>query len=513
MGQFSSLAPRAVTGGGVKIGAFSAIAIGAVLSHSIAIGDHTVVGAGATALKDVPDRVVVYGTPARVIRRRNPGDSYLGEPSNRASGEGQSPTIVKSAKSLAIVPASSAEWGEYLERAQHDFFHTANYHQISECFGRGKAWLAVYGSADKFVAWPYLVQEIEGFERTADGNLRDITSVYGYAGPIGCGCDQDEAFLASAWSALVEMWRSQSIVSVFTRLHPLLGNHRWLHHLRDDGEAARLVDEGCGEGTTVAINLSASADETWNSYKRQLRQALRRLMSLSMTTTPDPDWECFDDFVRLYYKTMKRNGSSSFYVFPARQFKQLKAALGPHGSLMVTRYEGEIAAAALLIEYSGIVNVHLLATDDRFAHLSPSKLLIHEAQIWARSRGNRFLHLGGGRGSRSDDPLFRFKALFSDAFYPFYTCRWILDRSAYDDLTAERQRQSTKLRCGEMSRTHFPAYRAPFQIANVGDKQSPRAYSEETPEPVSESADERSPSPSVLLGQPRPDDPLQTKSS
>jgi sugar O-acyltransferase (sialic acid O-acetyltransferase NeuD family) len=505
MGNFSSLAPRAVTGGTVKIGAYSAVAIGAVLSHSVSIGDHTVVGAGATVLKDIPERVVAYGTPARVIRRRNPGDSYLGEAPSRSNGDGESPAIVKSAKALTILTASSSQWSEFLERAPHDFFHTSNYHQVSECFGKGKALLAVYGDLDKFVAWPYLVQEIEGFERTAAENLRDITSVYGYAGPIGYACDQDNAFLASAWDGMLEMWRSQSIVSVFTRLHPLLGNHRWLHHLRGDGEMPALVDEGCGEGTTVAVDLSASPEETWNSYKRQLRQSLRRLMSLSMSTTPDPEWRHFDDFVRLYYKTMKRNGSASFYVFPARQFKQLKAALGPHGSLMVTEHEGEVAAAALLIEYAGIVNVHLLATDERFAQLSPSKLLIHEAQIWARSRGNRFLHLGGGRGSRSDDPLFRFKALFSSAFFPFHTCRWILNQSAYDDLAAERRNQSSKLRCGEMSKTHFPAYRAPFQIANVGDKH--------ISEPFTDASDENLPGSSVVMDSSRPAEPFESKST
>ncbi|MGC1684418.1 MAG: NeuD/PglB/VioB family sugar acetyltransferase [Candidatus Acidiferrales bacterium] len=482
MGRFSSLAPRSVTGGGVKIGDYSAIAIGATISHSISIGEHTVIGAGATVLKDIPDCVVAYGTPARIIRSRNPGDSYLGEPPSRPADKPEAPAILKPFEPLTLISGSNTDaWNGYLERARHDFFHTANYHQISESFGRGKAWLAVYGSGDKFVAWPYLLQEIEGFERSSMSELRDITSVYGYTGPIACGCEHDEEFLASAWTAFVDAWRSQSIVSVFARLHPLLGNHRLLQYLRNDDGIPELVDEGRGEGKTVAINLMTSPDEVWGAYRRQLRQALRRLMTLSLTVTSEPEWESLDDFVRLYYKTMKRNGSASFYLFPVRQFRQFQSALGRHGSLMVARHEGEIVAAALLIEYSGIVNVHFLATDDRFAHISPSKFLIHEAQGWARSRGNQYLHLGGGRGSRSDDPLFRFKALFSSDYYPFYTCRWILNHEAYDDLTSERQKQATKLRSGEMSKAHFPAYRAPFRIANVGDKPIESVTREEDP--------------------------------
>lgn len=77
MGDFSSLAPRAATGGTCQIGDFTAVGIGAVLLHGIALGEHTVIGAGATVLKNVGPYCVAYGTPAREIRRRAAGDRYL----------------------------------------------------------------------------------------------------------------------------------------------------------------------------------------------------------------------------------------------------------------------------------------------------------------------------------------------------------------------------------------------------------------------------------------------------
>jgi acetyltransferase-like isoleucine patch superfamily enzyme len=82
LGSYSSLAPGARLGGRVVIGEFSAIGIGAVIREGITIGNHTVVGAGSTVLRDLPSHVVAYGTPARVIRQRNPGDSYL-DPHNQ----------------------------------------------------------------------------------------------------------------------------------------------------------------------------------------------------------------------------------------------------------------------------------------------------------------------------------------------------------------------------------------------------------------------------------------------
>jgi sugar O-acyltransferase (sialic acid O-acetyltransferase NeuD family) len=75
LGEFSCLQPNAATGGNVGIGAFSAVSMGASVIHGVTIGSHTVVGAGSTVLSDIPDFVVAYGTPCRVIRRRQPEDT------------------------------------------------------------------------------------------------------------------------------------------------------------------------------------------------------------------------------------------------------------------------------------------------------------------------------------------------------------------------------------------------------------------------------------------------------
>ncbi len=77
MGEFASLAPRASTGGNCRIGAHSAIGIGAVVLQGVTIGEQTVLGASATALHDIASFTVAYGTPARSIRTRGPGDDYL----------------------------------------------------------------------------------------------------------------------------------------------------------------------------------------------------------------------------------------------------------------------------------------------------------------------------------------------------------------------------------------------------------------------------------------------------
>lgn len=75
--DFASLAPGATTGGYCRIGQYSAICIGAVLSDGIHIGEQSVIGAGSLVMKSIESFVVAYGTPAKVIRNRKPGDEYL----------------------------------------------------------------------------------------------------------------------------------------------------------------------------------------------------------------------------------------------------------------------------------------------------------------------------------------------------------------------------------------------------------------------------------------------------
>jgi len=77
LGDFVSFGPKSCTGGAAAIGSFSAICLGANVIDRITIGEHTVIGAGSTVLHNQPPCIVAYGTPARKIHDRQPGDTYL----------------------------------------------------------------------------------------------------------------------------------------------------------------------------------------------------------------------------------------------------------------------------------------------------------------------------------------------------------------------------------------------------------------------------------------------------
>jgi len=75
--SFSSLAPGVTLGGNVTVGNYTAVSIGATVKHDISIGNHALIGAGAVLLHNCGDNVIMYGVPAKEIRKRVQGEKYL----------------------------------------------------------------------------------------------------------------------------------------------------------------------------------------------------------------------------------------------------------------------------------------------------------------------------------------------------------------------------------------------------------------------------------------------------
>jgi len=75
--DFASISAGSITGGYVKIGKYSAITLGVTIMDRIEIGENTVVGSGSLVTKSLPNNVLAYGNPTKIIRNRNKGEKFL----------------------------------------------------------------------------------------------------------------------------------------------------------------------------------------------------------------------------------------------------------------------------------------------------------------------------------------------------------------------------------------------------------------------------------------------------
>lgn len=69
IGEYSEIGPGAILLGNVQIGKKCKIGAGAIILPGITLGDEVVVGAGAVVTKDVPDKEVVAGVPAKSLKK------------------------------------------------------------------------------------------------------------------------------------------------------------------------------------------------------------------------------------------------------------------------------------------------------------------------------------------------------------------------------------------------------------------------------------------------------------
>lgn len=65
--DFVHLAPGSCLSGRVRVGSGTHVGTGAVVRDGITIGAQALIGAGSVVVANIPDRVVAYGNPCRVI--------------------------------------------------------------------------------------------------------------------------------------------------------------------------------------------------------------------------------------------------------------------------------------------------------------------------------------------------------------------------------------------------------------------------------------------------------------
>jgi acetyltransferase-like isoleucine patch superfamily enzyme len=69
----------------VRIGSGSWLGHGVIVLPGVTIGEHVTVAAGSVVTRDVPDNCVVAGSPARIVRRHEPGEGWVRPLSERSA--------------------------------------------------------------------------------------------------------------------------------------------------------------------------------------------------------------------------------------------------------------------------------------------------------------------------------------------------------------------------------------------------------------------------------------------
>jgi len=329
-----------------------------------------------------------------------------------------------------------------------DIFYYPEYVYLFERKGDGKAHCFVYYDGENgIVIYPFLrrrINELPIFNDISD-DLTDIISPYGYSGYLR---NISAVNMSNFINAFHNYCLQNNIVSEFIRFHPILNNFSYC----SDNINIREWNQ------TVVVDLSLSMDDIWQNISPSCRNKIKKAQKNHVEIIHDRNFDHLDDFCNLYTDTMKRLQAEEYYFFSKSWFKELIKLLPHNSALFHGVYNSSIIMSGIYIFDRDFIHYFLSGSIYETRHMGANNLLLYEVSIWAKPRGFKYLHLGGGY--QQDDSLYRFKASFSRLKTPFYIGNVIHDHDCYHYLA--RRRESAASKESKYSQ-FFPAYRTPMQ--------------------------------------------------
>ncbi len=131
----------------------------------------------------------------------------------------------------------------------------------------GEARLFIYREGTASVIYPFLLRKVNlipGLEGKLKQDLYDITTPYGYGGPLATPAAGEKVW-SNFCRCLTEYCKGNGIITEFIRFHPLLGNH---HLLRRQVVIDRV-------SSVVFVDLKMSDEEIWSGYERNNRKNIK----------------------------------------------------------------------------------------------------------------------------------------------------------------------------------------------------------------------------------------------
>ena len=307
----------------------------------------------------------------------------------------------------------------------------------------GEALCALAEFAQGVVLYPFILRQI-------GGGLSDLTTPYGYGGPVYSGAP-DAAEIDRFWNAFDRFARQKGAVSEFIRFSLFSPGG-----LRCRGQLVTTAENIIRplEGRNMA--------ELRTEFEHKVRKNVNRANALHVQVEADETGGRLDGFMNIYYATMERRGAAAEFYFGRPFFEQIGRMQGSFAYFFASLAGRPVSAELVLVSDENIYSF-LGGTLKEYFTCRPNDLLKYKIIEWGIGRGKKNYVLGGGHSP--GDGIFRYKRSFAPAgAVPFVTGRRIFDSDAYARLSENRLRAAAAagLTPGGLQQNYFPLYRVPF---------------------------------------------------
>ncbi|MGE4348916.1 MAG: peptidoglycan bridge formation glycyltransferase FemA/FemB family protein [Candidatus Berkiella sp.] len=250
---------------------------------------------------------------------------------------------------------------------------------------------------------------------------KDISSVYGYGGPLVN--EPKEDFLAKAWNYFDKWAQNEKIIAEFTRFSPYSQNHRFAN-----------------PGTNIEINrqlaisyLPDSQEKFWQLLDSKTRNMIRKAQKQGLHVEEMP-LNHISLFQELYLTTMNRNAAADFFYYDIQYYKELMALDNNAIKLFGVYHQSTLVSAVIILIHNHCALYHLSATDSKYRSLGAGNLALWHISNVLIEQGISFFNLGGGRTTNVQDPLWKYKRSNSTSETDFYIGKRIINAEIYHEI-------------------------------------------------------------------------------
>lgn len=310
---------------------------------------------------------------------------------------------------------------EWFDRSRKDIYYDEGY--VSLYAGgdvKERCFLRTDGDA------AYLMPYLEHPNALLGDGRFDVSTPYGYGGPVSTS--DDPRFLAESSEAMYRTLAESGAVAGFLRCHPILATHERL-----DERWNVAFDR-----QTVGVDLSRDEADIWeHCLNTKGRNRVRKGEAGGLRFEVDLGFEDIDDFMHVYYEAMRLVDASPFYYFEREYFERIRDRFAGRAFVGKAKLDDVTTSAMLFLCDGTYCHAHLSGSLGEYRTLGPNNFMLYHSILFAKKRGCKMFHLGGGVTNNPDDTLLRFKGCFSRERFEFHLGRAVFDEGAY------RRAQST----------------------------------------------------------------------
>jgi hypothetical protein len=252
----------------------------------------------------------------------------------------------------------------------------------------------------------------------------DITTAYGYGGPLAREVKDLSQLLKSYYIAFQDYCRKNRIVSEFIRFHLF--------------ENIEVRDKYYGDVSLIGPHIARDLRKPLTSdIHKSIRNSLRKADRMGITFEADTTKAGFEDFLTVYNSTMNRHDANSFYYFNESFFHQLHKCFDGQYVYTKATKNNKVISASIVLYGKTYAFGFLGGTLEEYFEYQPSTYLEYHTMEWLKKEGLSYYTLGGG--IKGEDGLYNYKKKFDKkGSYPFYVGKKIHDERIYSELVKKR---------------------------------------------------------------------------